>query len=132
MMIADAMVLFLEPEPGWEITVLDAEQAAVEKAKALAEYREEGAITETHWVEPRFMTEAEIRNNPRFADIYSRSSDAAVFSQPDRAGIAVCLPASSDSGPTAAGATRTAGLLHTGLGLNVFIPSHRGGYTVAR
>ena len=71
MMIADAMALFLEPEPGWEIAVLDAEQAAAEKAKALVEYREEGGITETHWVEPRFMTEEKIRSNPRFADIYS-------------------------------------------------------------
>ena len=70
MMIADAMALYLEEEPGWEVVILDEEQARTEKDITLAEHREEGGVNELHWVEPRFMTEDEICNNPRFADIY--------------------------------------------------------------
>ena len=71
MMIADAMALYLEEVSGWEVVILDAEQTQAEKESTLAECQEEGGITEVHWVEPRFMTEEEIRNNPRFADIES-------------------------------------------------------------
>ena len=70
-MIADAMALYLEEGPGWEVVILDAEQTRAEKEITLAECREEGGTTELHWVEPRFMTEEEIRNNPRFAGIVS-------------------------------------------------------------
>lgn len=71
MMIADAMASYLEEEPGWKPVVFDAEQTRAEKEAALAEYHEEGGITEVHWVEPRFMTDEEMRSNPRFADLYS-------------------------------------------------------------
>jgi predicted RNase H-like HicB family nuclease len=71
MMIADAMAMYLEPEPGWEIVLLDEEQARVEKETSLAEYHAEGGVTEIHWVEPRFMTEEEIRNNPHLEPIES-------------------------------------------------------------
>ena len=70
MMIADAMASHLEEEPGWVVTVLNEEQTRAEKEITLAECREEGGITEVHWVEPRFMTEEEMRSNPRFADLY--------------------------------------------------------------
>ena len=70
MMIADAMALYLEPEPGWEAPLFDAEQTRVEKETMLAECHEEGGVTEIHWVEPRFMTEEEMRSNPRFADLF--------------------------------------------------------------
>ena len=71
MMIADAMALCLEPSPNWVGQLFDAAQTQAEKESTLAECQEEGGITEVHWVEPRFMTEEEIRNNPRFADIES-------------------------------------------------------------
>ena len=69
MMIADAMALYLEPEPGWDAAVFDEEQTRAKKETTLAECREDGGVTEIHWVEPRFMTEEEIRNNPRFDGI---------------------------------------------------------------
>lgn len=68
-MIADAMASCLEPEPGWEVVVYDEERTVYEKKVALAECRREGGVTEVHWVEPRFMTEEEMRNNPRFEGI---------------------------------------------------------------
>ena len=66
MMIADAMASYLEPEPGWEVIIFDEERTKTEKEATLAECHEEGGITEIHWVEPRFMTEEEMRKNPRF------------------------------------------------------------------
>ncbi|MCY3691689.1 MAG: hypothetical protein OXI54_13880 [Chloroflexota bacterium] len=69
-MIADAMASYLEPVPGWEVVVFDDKQTEYKKQVVLAECHEEGGITELHWVEPRFMTEAEMRDNPRFADLY--------------------------------------------------------------
>ena len=69
-MIADAMASYLEEEPGWKPVVFDAEQTGYEKRVVLAECHEEGGITELHWVEPRFMTEEEMRSNPRFAHLY--------------------------------------------------------------
>lgn len=63
-MIADAMALLMEPEPGCEVAVRDAEQTRREKEVTLAECHQDGGTTEVHWVEPRFMTEEEIRNNP--------------------------------------------------------------------
>ena len=69
-MIADVMAMHLEPEPGWNAVVYDQERVEYEKRVALAECHEEGGITELHWVEPRFMTEEEMRSNPRFADLY--------------------------------------------------------------
>ena len=69
LMIADAMASYLEPEPGWEIVVYDGEQIQGAKETVLAECHEEGGITELHWAEPRFMTEEEMRNNPRFEGI---------------------------------------------------------------
>ena len=69
MMIADAMAGHLEEEPGWKPVIFDAEQAAYEKKVALVDYEERGGTTEVYWVEPRFMTEEEIRNNPRFEGI---------------------------------------------------------------
>ena len=71
MMIADAMALYLEPEPGWEAPLFDAEQTRVEKETMLAECHEEGGVTEIHWVEPRFMTDEEIRSNPHLEPIES-------------------------------------------------------------
>ena len=65
MMIADAMALYLEPIPDWVVPLLDAAQTQAEKESTLAECKEEGGITEVHWVEPRFMTEEEIRDNHR-------------------------------------------------------------------
>ncbi len=70
MMIADAMALYLEEADGWKPVVFDEEQTEYEKKVSLAECQEEGGITEVHWVEPRFMTEEEMRSNPRFADLY--------------------------------------------------------------
>ena len=64
MMIADAMALYLEEDPGWKVVILDKGQAQAEQETMLAEYREEGGIAEIHRVEPRFMTEEEIRNRP--------------------------------------------------------------------
>ena len=66
MMIADAMAGHLEEAPGWKPVLFDAERTRAEKEATLAECSEEGGITEIHWVEPRFMTEEEMRNNPRF------------------------------------------------------------------
>ena len=66
MMIADAMAGHLGVEPGWNPVVFDAERTQAEKETTLAECLEEGGVTETHWVEPRFMTEEEVRSNPRF------------------------------------------------------------------
>jgi predicted RNase H-like HicB family nuclease len=71
MMIADAMAMYLEERPGWEVVILDVEQTQAEKETTIAECNAEGGVTETHWVEPRYMTEEEIRDNPRFADIES-------------------------------------------------------------
>ena len=68
-MIADAMAGHLEDEPGWEVVVYDEERTEYEKRVALAEYQERGGRAELHWVEPRFMTEEEMRNNPRFEGI---------------------------------------------------------------
>jgi predicted RNase H-like HicB family nuclease len=65
MMIADAMASYLEEGPGWKAKIFDAEQTQSEKEITLAESHEEGGITEIHWVEPRFMTEEEIRDNHR-------------------------------------------------------------------
>ena len=70
LMIADAMELFLEPGTCWKVVVLGDEQTQVVKETVLAECHEEGGITEIHWVEPRFMTEEEMRSNPRFADLF--------------------------------------------------------------
>ena len=70
-MIADAMASYLEDEPGWKPAVFDAVQTEYEKKVTLAECHEEGGITELHWVQPRFMTEEEMRNNPRFAHLYA-------------------------------------------------------------
>ena len=69
MMIADAMAMFLEPEPGWEVVVYDEERTEYEKKVALFEYQKRGGQAELHWVEPRFMTEEEMRKNPRFEGI---------------------------------------------------------------
>ncbi len=66
MMIADAMAGHLEEEPGWIGVVYDEDRIRAEKETTLSECREEGGVTEIHWVEPRYMTEEEIRNNPRF------------------------------------------------------------------
>ncbi len=71
MMIADAMALFLEPDPDWVVPLLDAAQTQAEKESTLAECQEEGGITEVHWVEPRFMTEEEIRNSSHLEPIES-------------------------------------------------------------
>ena len=71
-MIADAMASYLEEEPGWKPVVFDAEQTEYEKRVLLVEYEERGGKTEVHRVEPRFMTEEEMRNNPRFADLYDQ------------------------------------------------------------
>ena len=49
--------------------VYDEERTKYEKRVALAEYQERGGQAELHWVEPRFMTEEEMRNNPRFEGI---------------------------------------------------------------
>ena len=68
-MIADAMALFLEPSPGWTLSVLEGERAQAEKAATLADCHRDGGVTEVHWVSPRFMTEEEIRHNPRFEHI---------------------------------------------------------------
>lgn len=65
-MIADAMALFLETSPGWEVVVLEGESARRAKAATLADCHQDGGVTEVHLVEPRFMTEEEIRSNPRF------------------------------------------------------------------
>ena len=65
LMIADAMASYLEEEPGWEVAVLEGEQARAEKETTLAECHEEGGITGVHWVEPRFMTEEEMRRYDR-------------------------------------------------------------------
>lgn len=70
MMIADAMASHLEETPDWHGEVFDAERTRAEKENIIAECHEEGGVTELHSVEPRFMTEEEIRNNPRFADLY--------------------------------------------------------------
>lgn len=80
-MIADAMALYLEPSPGWAVVVLDGEPAQQAKAATLADCHQDGGTTEVYQVEPRFMTEEEIRSNPRFEHILSQSPDAAVFSQ---------------------------------------------------
>ena len=69
-MIADVMAMHLEPEPCWNAAVYDQERVEYEKRVVLAECHEEGGITELHWVEPRFMTEEEMRSNPRFAHLY--------------------------------------------------------------
>ena len=63
-MIADAMAVYLEPGPGWEVAILDEEQARIEKEATLTECRAEGGVTEIHWVEPQFMTEEAIHSNP--------------------------------------------------------------------
>ena len=68
-MIADAMAMYLEPESGRRVVVLDEGQTRAEKENTLAECHAEGGVTEIHWVEPRFMTEEEMRNNPRFEGI---------------------------------------------------------------
>ena len=68
-MIADAMALFLEPSPGWEIAVLEGESARREKAATLADCHRDGGVTEGHCVEPRFMTEDEIRSNNRHLEL---------------------------------------------------------------
>lgn len=73
-MIADAMASYLEPVPGWEVVVYDEERIKYEKKVALFEYQKRGGIAELHWVKPRFMTEEEMRNNPRFADMFSPSA----------------------------------------------------------
>ncbi len=66
-MIADAMALYLEEEPGRPpAVVLDPKQTEYEKKASLWDYQERGGVTEVHWIEPRFMTEEEIRSNPRF------------------------------------------------------------------
>ena len=70
MMIADAMASHLEKGPGWKGVVFDEDQTEYEKKVSLIECEERGGKTEVHWVEPRFMTDEEIRNNPRFADLY--------------------------------------------------------------
>ena len=68
MMIADAMALYLEPGTSWEVVVLEGAPAQVEKETVLAECHEEGGVTEVHRVEPRFMTEEEIRRYDRHLD----------------------------------------------------------------
>ena len=70
-MIADVMAMHLEPEPGWKAVVYDRERVEYEKRVAFAEYQERGGKTELHWVEPRFMTEEEMRQNPRFEGMFS-------------------------------------------------------------
>ncbi len=69
MMIADAMAGHLEEEAGWNPVIFDPERTRAEKETTLAECLEEGGVTEIHWVEPRFMTDEEVRNNPRFEGI---------------------------------------------------------------
>ena len=66
LMIADAMALYPEPGTSWEVVVLEGAQA--EKETVLAECHEEGGVTEVHRVEPRFMTEEEIRRYDRHLD----------------------------------------------------------------
>ena len=70
-MIADVMAMHLEPEPGRKVVVYDQERVEYEKRVALAEYQERGGKAELHWVEPRFMTEEEMRQNPRFEGMFS-------------------------------------------------------------
>ena len=70
LMIADCMALHLDEEPGEKPLVFDAEQTEYEKKVALVTYEERGGITELHRVEPRFMTDEEMRANPRFADLF--------------------------------------------------------------
>ena len=65
LMIADCMALHLDEEPGEEPVVLVGEQEQVEKKKDLAWCHGYGGITEVHWVEPRFMTEEEMRKYDR-------------------------------------------------------------------
>ena len=60
--------LYLEPGTSWEVVVLEGAQAQVEKETVLAECHEEGGVTEVHRVEPRFMTEEEIRRYDRHLD----------------------------------------------------------------
>ena len=69
-MIADAMASHLEEATDWHGEVFDAARTRAEKAKIIAECHTDGRITELHWVQPRFMTEEEMSNNPRFADLY--------------------------------------------------------------
>ena len=69
MMIADAMASCLEPVVGWEVVVYDEDRTRLEKETTLAECHEEGGVTEIHRAEPRFMTEEEMRKNPRFEGI---------------------------------------------------------------
>ena len=68
-MIADAMAGHLEDEPARGVVVYDDERTEYEKRVAVAEYQERRGRAELHWVEPRFMTEEEMRNNPRFEGI---------------------------------------------------------------
>ena len=72
-MIADAMASHLEELPDWHGEGFDAKRTRAEKEKIIVECHAEGGITELHWVEPRFMTEEEMRSNPRFADLYDRA-----------------------------------------------------------
>ena len=69
-MIADAMASYLEEEPGWKPVVFDAEHTGYEKRALLAEYQERGGKFEMHWVQPRFITEEEMRQNPRFGGMF--------------------------------------------------------------
>ncbi len=70
-MIADAVALFLEPGTNWEVVVLDEAQTQAAKETVLAECHDEGGVTEIHWVEPRFMTDEEIRNSSHLDPIES-------------------------------------------------------------
>ena len=47
-MIADAMAMYLEPEPGRQVVVLDEGHTRAEKENTLAECHAEGSVTEIH------------------------------------------------------------------------------------
>ena len=71
MMIADAMAGHLEEEPGWIGVVYDEDRTKAERDATIAECREEGGVTEIHWVEPRYMTEDEVRDNRHLESVES-------------------------------------------------------------
>ena len=69
LMAADSMATYLEEDSsGEKPVVLVGEPAQAAKGTALAWCREHNGIIELHWVEPRFMTEEEMRAIPRLAD----------------------------------------------------------------
>ena len=66
LMAADVMATYLEEgSSGEKPVVLAGEPAQASKETALAWCREHNGIIELHWVEPRFMTEEEMRKYDR-------------------------------------------------------------------